>query len=393
MSPIDIGGGLFAQVQEADQKARHAWNEGVYTEAARQWRIANRLMQQYAQYGGGDTVKRMRLERAEQFLASAHKADERTQQAAAVTVTAVAERTGGGDYQGIIEGLITTVDVRWADIGGLAETKATIQANYALALAQPPPGVQIRAQRTLLLYGPPGTGKTMLAAAASKELDATFFNARVPDLLSQYFGESSKLVSALFATAATHAPSVVFLDEIDALSRQRGGGQESGAERRLLNTLLGELDGLQHKGGDQPMVMTIGATNLPWELDRAILSRFSSGAIYVPLPDDDARRQMLDLYIARRGHTSQIGIEELVRKCAGYSGREIERLIALAVSNMLRRANPTLLQQAANGRDAVRNFQLRTEPLARNDFEGAFAQVKPSTSAADVHRYATWQAD
>ena len=156
--------------QEADRKALHAWNQGEYGDAATLWRSCYNLMRQYANYGAGETVKRMRLERAEKFLENAHKAEERAKQSAPVAVTAVtavAERAGSGDYAGVIEGLITRVNVRWADIGGLDETKATIQANYALALAQPPAGVQIRPQRTLLLYGPPGTGKTMLAAAAA----------------------------------------------------------------------------------------------------------------------------------------------------------------------------------------------------------------------------------
>ncbi len=393
MPPIDVSGALFTQVQELDRKAKHAVNQGDFAEAAKLWRTCNRLMQQYAESGTGETVKHMRRARAEEFLASAHKAEERAKQAASVTVTAVAERAGGGDYAGVIEGLMTKVEVRWGDIGGLDETKAAIQANYALALAQPPPGVQIRPQRTLLLYGPPGTGKTMLAAAASRELDATFFNARVPDLLSQYFGESSKLISALYDVALTHAPSVIFLDEIDALSRQRGGGQESGAERRMLNTLLGELDGLQHKGGEQPVVLTIGATNLPWELDRAILSRFASGAIYVPLPDEAARRRMFELYLAGRGHHSLLSPDELVQRTEGFSGRELERLVAQATAAMVRRANPALLQQAAAGRDALRAYQLRAEPVARADFDAAFDTIHTATSPADLRRYATWQAD
>lgn len=283
------------------------------------------------------------------------------------------------------------MNVRWQDIGGLEETKEEIQTNFALSLVQVPAGVQIRPNRTLLLYGPPGTGKTMLAGAISNELDATFFNARIPDLLSQYFGESSKLINALYSTAATHAPSVVFLDELDALSRQRGSGGENGAERRVLNTLLTELDGLQHKGDDMPLVMTVGATNMPWELDRAVLSRFSGGRIYVPLPDAAARRQIFDIYVAQRGHTTTLSADEFVRMTAGYSGREIERITAMATQTMLRRMNPNLVREAAAGQDTLRAYRLQVEPLTQADFTAAIQRVRPSTNAVELRRFESWR--
>jgi SpoVK/Ycf46/Vps4 family AAA+-type ATPase len=389
---IDISAGIFRQVKDAEREAQQHLNRGEYAEASKQFRRCHRLMQQYAEYGQGELVRRMRLDEAEKYLARATQYAERaTAPSAPITVSAVAERSGSDDYQTIIEGLITRVNVRWQDIGGLEETKDEIQANFALGLVQVPAGVQVRPNRTLLLYGPPGTGKTMLAGAISNELEATFFNARIPDLLSQYFGESSKLISALYATAATHAPSVVFLDELDALSRQRGAGGESGAERRVLNTLLTELDGLQHKGDEMPLVMTVGATNMPWELDRAVLSRFSGGRIYVPLPDEAARRQIFDIYIARRGHCSSLGVDEFVRLTAGYSGREIERITAMAVQLMLRRMNPDLVRQAAAGRDALRAYQLQIEPLVRADFSAALQRVKPTTSATELRRFETWR--
>ncbi len=186
---------------------------------------------------------------------------------------------------------------------------------------------------------------------------------------------------------------MVVLDELDALSRQRGGGGESGAERRVLNTLLTELDGLQHKGDEMPLVMTVGATNMPWELDRAILSRFSGGRIYVPLPDEAARRQIYDIYVTRRGHTSSLGAGEFVRLTAGYSGREIERITGMAVQGMLRRMNPDLVRQAAAGQDALRAYRLQVEPLTHADFQAAVQRVKPSTGAADLRRFESWHAE
>lgn len=392
--PIDLTPVILKQFRAAELAARQHLDRGEFGEAAKYLRSCHQLMQQYAdQPGVGQTVRRMRLEQAEMYLTRALQAEAQAQRGdnQPTPMAALSERAAGDNYQTAAEALITQVGVGWDDIGGLDETKETLQLAYALGLVQRPTGVTIQTTRRILLFGPPGTGKTMLAGAISKELEATFFNARIPDLMSQYFGESSKLLSGLYATAAIHAPSVIFLDEIDALSRQRGGGQESGAERRLLNTFLGELDGLQNKRDDAPFLLTVGATNIPWDLDRAILSRFSGGMIYVPLPDAAARDAILDLYIAKRGLQSSVDIDLLAQRTAGYSGREIEQMVSIAVRRMIRRANPALVGHAANGQQALRQYQLRTEPLREEDFDAALAQVRPATPPSQVQRYLEWQ--
>jgi katanin p60 ATPase-containing subunit A1 len=392
--PVDLSAGVLRKLQVADHNARQHLDRGEFVEAAKLLRQCHQLSQQYAdQPGLGNTVRTMRLEKAEKYLTLALQAESQAKRGDSqpTPLGALPERAAENNHQATAEGLITRVNVRWGDIGGLAATKEAIQINYALGLAQPPPGVAIQPTRRALFFGPPGTGKTMLAAAMSNELDATFFNARIPDLMSQYFGESSKILSTVYATAAVHAPSVIFLDEIDALSRQRGGGQESGAERRLLNTFLGELDGLQNKREDAPFILTVGATNVPWELDRAIISRFSGGMIYVPLPDTDARRAILDIYLNKRGHRTVFALDELVRRTQGYSGREMEQIVSLAVRRMISRANPNLLQQAGSGQDALRRYQLRAEPLTADDIAHALTSVRPAATPEMIRRYEAWQ--
>lgn len=391
---IDLSAGILKQFRAAEQAARTNLERGEFAEAARQLRRCQQLMQQYAdQPGIGATVRRMRLEQAEMYLTRALQAEAQAKRGdnQPTPIAALSERNASDNYQTAAEALITQVNVGWGDIGGLEETKETLQLTYALGVVQRPAGVTIQSARRILLYGPPGTGKTMLAGAISKELDATFFNARIPDLMSQYFGESSKLLSGLYATAGIHAPAVIFLDEIDALSRQRGGGQESGAERRLLNTFLSELDGLQNKREDAPFILTVGATNVPWDLDRAILSRFSGGMIYVPLPDHAARRAIIDLYTSRRGLPLAMALDDLARRTEGYSGREIEQIVGVAVRRMVRRANPTLLDHAANGQETLRRYQLQTEPLRTDDIDAALTQVRPATSREAMAKYTSWQ--
>jgi katanin p60 ATPase-containing subunit A1 len=287
--------------------------------------------------------------------------------------------------------LIHRSTVTWADIGGLEETKREIQAAYALALARRPAGVRLGPARNILLYGPPGTGKTLLAAAASNELDATFFNVKVSDMLSKWFGESSKLVSALYRVAEQRAPAVVFLDEFDALTSPRGSS-ESGAERRILSTLLSELDGLGKKGETAPYVLTIGATNVPWLIDSAILSRFGAKLIQVPLPDAQARAAILSLQLDQAGHRSQVPLPELVARTEGYSGREIAAVCQEAIARMVARANPALLEVADKGRQALAGYQLKVATLTAEDVDDALARVRPGTTPAHLERLAAWRA-
>ena len=394
VSSIDLSAGILKQFRSAEQAARTYLERGEFGEAALQLRRCHLLMQQYAEQPGvGATVRRMRLEQAEMYLTRALQAEAQARRGdhQPTPIAALSERNASDNYQSAAEALITQVNVGWGDIGGLEETKETLQLTYALGVVQRPAGVTIQSARRILLYGPPGTGKTMLAGAISKELDATFFNVRIPDLMSQYFGESSKLLSGLYTTAGVHAPAVVFLDEIDALSRQRGGGQESGAERRILNTFLSELDGLQNKREDAPFILTVGATNVPWDLDRAILSRFSGGMVYVPLPDLVARRAIIELYTSRRGLPLAMDLDELAQRTEGYSGREIEQIVGAAVRRMVRRANPTLLHHAASGQELLRRYQLQTEPLRADDLDAALAQVRPATNREAVMTYIKWQ--
>ena len=256
-----------------------------------------------------------------------------------------------------------------------------------MALARKPKGVRIDSWSNMLLFGPPGTGKTLLAAATAGSLEATFFNVKVSNVLSKYFGESTRILSALFTVARRLSPSVIFLDEFESLSPPRGEG-ESGAERRIVSTLLAELDGMSSKD-DRNYVLTIGATNLPWLLDGAVLSRFQQ-RIFVPLPDADARRAILEIHLARRGHKLTLPIEELVQRTDGYSGREIEQICQTAITSMTRRANPGLMAVVDKGQTALRAYEIQVEALTEADFQNAFSQIHPAVDVASIKRYQDW---
>ena len=183
------------------------------------------------------------------------------------------------------------------------------------------------------------------------------------------------------------SPAVIFLDEFESLTPPRGSG-ESGAERRIVSTLLAELDGLATKNSAS-LVITIGATNLPWLLDSAILSRFQT-RIYIPLPDAPARLAILEIHLMRRGHKVLVPMEELVQRSQGFSGRELEQLCQKAVAHMTERMNPDLLALVDKGQAAVINYQLKVDALTCEDFESAFAQVQPVATAEMINKYEEW---
>ena len=290
----------------------------------------------------------------------------------------------GDEYAPFIEGLISRSTVTWDDIGGLEEIKKLLARNVVLAFARKPDAV--KPWRGILLFGPPGTGKTLLASAAAGSLNATFFNVKASDVLSKYYGESSKLISALYKVARGKAPSIVFIDEIDALSPKREGVHE--ATRRTLATLLTELDGF--KGGEESFVLTLASTNTPWDLDEAVLSRFPV-RIYVPLPDREAVKAIV------RIHTKGLDIsrldldaiaEESVRGL--YSGREIAALCQAAIHRMLEEANPDLEDIEKLSEIGQGSFELRVRPLEMRDFEEAFKRIKSPLTRKEIERYERW---
>jgi len=291
--------------------------------------------------------------------------------------------------------LLTKSPVRWDQIGGLERTKHEIKLALAISLAKRPDGVAIESWRNLLFYGPPGTGKTLLAAATSNALkprdgtlESSFFNVKVSSVLSKYFGESSKIISELYGTAREISPAVVFLDEFESLTGERDGG-DSGAERRILSTILAELDGLSEKGRADLFVMTIAATNRPWDIDPAVLSRFEK-KVLIPLPDDTSRERILEILLLRRGFVLEFPLVELVPLTAGYSGRELDRLVKEVTGWMVAGQNADLVELFDRDPDQARAYAIRVRPLTLDDFRRAAAGIVPQTGATEMARYHDW---
>ncbi len=301
--------------------------------------------------------------------------------------------SGRGEEEGferyVEENLIATSGITWDGIGGLDGVKQTIKESVVLSIIEKKPEA-IKPWKGILLFGPPGTGKTLLAAATAGSLEATFFNVKVGQILSKYFGESSKLVSALYSVGRKKAPSIVFLDEFDSIALSRSG-EVAESSRRVLSTLLSELDGLQDKDSSR-FVLTMAATNTPWDLDSAVLSRFPK-RIHIPLPDKEACLEIIRIHTIKNGlKLDERILDDVAERCTEnlFAGRDIATLCNDAIWNMVRSENPALGGLADKPVDAIRAYRLGVRELTAGDFEKSFESVRGAVKKRDVERYEGW---
>lgn len=256
---------------------------------------------------------------------------------------------------------IQVPNVGWDDIGGLEETKAQLREGIELPLKHPEAfqRLGIRQARGFLLFGPPGNGKTLLAKAVAREAEANFVATKSSDLLSKWVGESEKQVSRLFQRARQVSPTVIFIDEIDALAPARGGSfGDSNVTERVVNTLLAEMDGLEELQG----VVVVGATNRPTLLDPALLrpGRFDE-IVYVPVPDLEGRRTILGIQTDAMPLADDVDLDAVAARAERFSGADLE--------NLVRKAGLLALRE-----------NIESEAVTAAHFDRAFEDVRPSVT-------------
>src|SRR5437762_2822761 len=187
--------------------------------------------------------------------------------------------------------------LRFDDVAGLDGVKEDIRLRMLYPFEHPELAKKfgINPGGGVLLYGPPGTGKTMLAKATAGEIDATFFRISPADVLSKWVGEAEQNIKKLFDAAGAEQRASIFIDEIEALVPARRD-EGSSVMQRVVPQILQGMEGFDKKAGISP-ILFMGATNVPWQLDPAVLrpGRFDE-KVYIPLPDLPARRKMLEMY-------------------------------------------------------------------------------------------------
>ncbi|KAF2025534.1 vacuolar protein sorting-associated protein-like protein VPS4 [Setomelanomma holmii] len=298
-------------------------------------------------------------------------------------------------------------NIRWEDVAGLEQAKEALKEAVILPIKFPHLFTGKRQPwKGILLYGPPGTGKSYLAKAVATEANSTFFSVSSSDLVSKWMGESERLVKQLFGMARENKPSIIFIDEIDALCGPRGEG-ESEASRRIKTELLVQMDGV---GKDSKGVLILGATNIPWQLDSAIRRRFQR-RVHISLPDLPARMKMFELAVGNTPcELTQQDFRTLADLSEGYSGSDI----SIAVQDAL--MQPVRLIQTATHYKPVEvdgqtkwtpcspgdpqaqekswteldGDQLLEPPLRVRDFIKAIKASRPTVSKEDLTKSADW---
>ncbi|CAD7961617.1 unnamed protein product [Amoebophrya sp. A120] len=284
------------------------------------------------------------------------------------------------------ETVVEVPNVKWDDIGGLEDTKRSLQEMILYPIDHPEKFEKfgMSPSHGVLFYGPPGCGKTMMAKAVASECSANFVSIKGPELLTMWFGESEANVREVFDKARSAAPCVLFFDELDSIGTARGSsaGDAGGAGDRVMNQLLTEIDGV----GVKKNVFMIGATNRPELLDEALLrpGRLDQ-LIYIPLPDQNSRLQTLHAKLKKSPIAPNVPLTFIAQKTEGFSGADIENLCQIAAKAAIRDAIAADELKGGDG-DAAMDGDDVAE-ITRKHFEEAFAGARRSVSLTDLNKY------
>ncbi|MGC9208576.1 MAG: CDC48 family AAA ATPase [Nitrososphaeria archaeon] len=287
----------------------------------------------------------------------------------------------------IKEEQVPTKKVTWEDIGDLEEAKRKIREMIELPLRHPEifKHLGIEPPKGVLLIGPPGTGKTLLARAVANEANAYFVTINGPEIMSKYYGESEQNLRNIFEEAKKNAPSIIFIDEIDAVAPKRA--EVTGeVERRVVAQLLTLMDGLQERG----QVVVIGATNRPDDVDEALRrpGRFDR-EIYIGMPDKQARIEILNVHLRNVPQCGdeeiskkvcnpedKIDLEELAEMTNGYTGADLAALVKEAAMIRLREAIDS--KEIDTEQPTIPPEKLSKILLRRRDLLEALKYVQPT---------------
>ena len=289
--------------------------------------------------------------------------------------------------------------VRWEDIGGLDDVKQQLReaVEWQLKFPEVFEKLGIRAPKGILLFGPPGTGKTMLAKAVATESGANFIAVRGPEVLSKWVGESERAIREIFRKARMYAPSVIFIDEIDAIAPIRGASYDSGVTERIVNQLLAEMDGIENLEN----VAVIAATNRPDILDPALLrpGRFEK-LIYVPPPDKKARIEILKVHTKNIVIAEDVSLEDIAERTEGYTGADLAALVREATMRAIRESMRTCINKVdeickpndLECKDKVMKECIKTTgvKVSLRHFEESMKKIKPSVTQDMLQFYQNW---
>lgn len=270
-----------------------------------------------------------------------------------------------------VEGKIIPT-ITYEDIGGLHPAIEKVREMIELPLRHPElfEKLGIAPPKGVLLYGPPGTGKTLLAKAVANESGASFFSIAGPEVMSKWYGQSEENLRKIFEEAEKSAPSIIFIDEIDAIApkREEVTGE---VERRVVSTLLSQMDGMKSRG----KVIVIAATNRENALDSALRrgGRFDR-EIEIGVPDTKGRKEILQIH-TRNMPLKGVDLNWLASVTYGFVGADLETLAKEAAMSALRRNLPGISWKKTKELPSGALEKLR---VTKQDFKNALKMVEPS---------------
>lgn len=262
--------------------------------------------------------------------------------------------------------------VSYEDVGGLGKTLSRLREMIELPMRFPEvfEHLGIDPPKGVLLYGPPGCGKTLIARAVAQETSAHFIHVNGPEIMAKHYGESEANLRRVFEEAQKNAPSIIFLDEIDAIAPKRTEVQGE-VEKRVVAQMLSLMDGVTGRG----QVIVMGATNIPDNLDPALrrpgrLDR----EIEIPIPDKYGRRHILEIHTRGMPLDPGVDIDHLASATHGYVGADLEALGREAAMAALRRLIPSIDLSSAE----IPYEKLLELTVGSSDFATALREVEPS---------------
>lgn len=270
-----------------------------------------------------------------------------------------------------IEGVTNLVDVSYEDIGGLKDEVKKVREMIEIPLKRPElfDKLGIAPPKGVLMHGPPGTGKTLLAKAVASESDAHFIAINGPEIMSKYVGGSEENLREYFEEAEENAPSIIFIDELDAIAPKREDTQGE-TERRTVAQLLTLMDGLKSRG----QVVVIGATNRPDSLDQALRrpGRFDR-EIEIGVPDSEEREEILEIHTRNMPLAEDVDLHKLASTTHGFVGADLESLCKEAAMRVVRRIIPEIKND-----EEIPEEVLKKIVVTNDNFKSALKEIQPS---------------
>jgi len=266
------------------------------------------------------------------------------------------------------EVMIEIPNVPWEDVGGLEDIKQELKegVEWPIKYKKLFKKAGIRPLNGILLFGPPGCGKTLLAKAVATESQSNFITVKGPEIFSKWVGESERSVREIFRKARQAAPSIIYFDEIDAISSGRGSVQGSHIYDSIVNQILVEMDGIENRKG----IIIIASTNRPDLIDAALLrpGRFDR-LLHITAPDHNARLKILKVHTKDMPLADDVSLNKIAQNTEGYSGADLE--------NVCREAGMQAIREKLENLDIIEN----------KHFEDALTKIKSTLPKELVERY------